>query len=107
MLKPKKGIYLERDFRNILFSKAYDNAGGSLGSMASELGYNGKGRNGYVRNMWYGTTSISAPKFERLAKLARIPLPEVYSHIIDKEQNVLIKSWEESYQQYKNQQKRC
>lgn len=102
MPKPRHGIYLEKDFRNILFSKAYENAGGSLGAMARELGYQGAGRNGVVRNMWLGTITVSAPKIERLAKLARIPLSKILSHEVTKEQNLVIRDWVEGFSQYKN-----
>lgn len=37
--KKEQAIYLDKKFRNKLFSKAYKNCGESLGSLAVEIGY--------------------------------------------------------------------
>lgn len=101
MTKTSDSIYLEHDYRNKLFSRAYENAGGSLGAMASELGYHGSGRNGIVRNMWLGTVSVSTPKIDRIAKLAGLSLNDVLTHRVTKEKNVQIRNWTEAFEQYK------
>ena len=93
----KSAIYLEKEFRNRLFSLAYRNSGESLGSMALKLGYSGSGRNGYVRNMWQGTVGVSSRKIGRIAELAGFNLSEVLSHRTDKQHNVEIKNWEVSF----------
>ena len=94
------GIYLDRDFRNKLFSLAYINCGKSLGSLAKEVGYHGKGRNGYVRNMWKGTTPVSSPKIQRIAELAEISMSEVLKHKVEKECHVEIDDWGIAFQSY-------
>ena len=91
-------IYLDRDFRNKLFSLAYINCGESLGSLASRIGYHGKGRNGYVRNMWKGTVAVSSPKIQIIAELAETSMSEVIEHKVEKESNVEIDDWVEAFQ---------
>lgn len=98
-------MYLEKEFRNILFCKAYLNTG-SLGQMALELGNSGKGRNGPMRLMWLGINKIPGSKIERLAKLARIPVTEVLSHEVPKEQNQLIDDWFKALDEYKTSRKK-
>lgn len=93
----KSGIYLEKRFRNRLFSQAYKNAGESLRALALTVGYHGKGRNGYVRNMWLGKVPVSSYKIHKIARLAGIPLSKVFEHRVDKQQNLEIRNWETSY----------
>lgn len=102
MPKIARSVYLERDFRNILFSRAYENAGGSLGAIASEIGYSGQARCVPVREMWVGRGKIPATRIEAIAKLARIPLSEVLKHEVDKEKNQQIKDRLEAFEQYKS-----
>jgi hypothetical protein len=104
--KAGRGLYLEREFRNRLFSKAYKNCGESLGSLATALGYNGGGRNGYVRNMWIGKVAISGPKLHRIARLAGISLSEVLSHRIDKQHNLELEDWAASFRLFVSQSKK-
>ena len=101
MPKLNPAIYLEKDFRNILFSRAYKNAGCSLGAMAFEIGYRGRGRNGTVRDMWLGKVSVSTPKIERIAKLAGFSLDDILIHKVAREENVQIENWTEAFTQYK------
>jgi len=104
--KMRPAIYLGKKFRNRLFSLAYLNSGKSLGAMALALGYSGKGRNGYVRNMWLGTVAISSPKIAKIAELAGISLSEVLSHRIDKQHNVEIEDWEVSFRLFVQRSKK-
>lgn len=101
MHKIAHGVCLERDFRNVLFSRAYENAGGSLGAIASEIGYFGQARSVPVRNMWLGRVKVPATRIEGIAKLARIPLSEVLKHEVDKEKNQEIENRLEAFERYK------
>ena len=97
--------YLEKKFRNRLFSQAYRNIGESLGALALAVGYHGKGRNGYVRNMWLGKVPVSSRKIQKIARLAGIPLSEVFEHRVDKQHNLEIKNWVSSYRLFAQQSK--
>jgi hypothetical protein len=99
--KEEQAIYLDKEFRNILFSKAYKNCGESLGSLAVEMGYaRVKGRNGYVRDMWIGKVPVSRPKLQRLAELAGMTLEEILEHRVTKQQNEEIRDWTIAYKSF-------
>lgn len=97
-----RAIYLERDYRNLLFSKAYENAGESLCEIAWQVGYQGRGRNGTIRDMWLGKMGVSPQKLERIAELAKIPIEEVLNHKVSKEQNLEIEDWRRAFEFCKN-----
>ena len=98
------GIYLEKKFRNRLFGQAYKNSGESLSGLALAVGYYGKGRNGYVRNMWLGKVPVSSRKIDRIARLAGIPVQEVFEHRVDKKHNLEIDDWLKAFRCFNNQQ---
>lgn len=104
-LQKTSGIYLEKEFRNRLFSQAYRNTGESLGGLASALGYHGKGRNGYVRNMWLGKQPVSSHKINKIAELADIPLSQVFRHRVDRQDNETIEDWTRSFKLFVQQSK--
>jgi len=93
-------MYLKKDFRNVLFSKAYENSGQSLCSIALELGYSGSGRNGIVRKMWLGTAGIPPNKIEKIAKIAGLSITEVSKNTVSKEENIEIGDWMAAFRQY-------
>jgi len=95
-------FYLEKDFRMMLFSKAYKNAGESLGNMALLIGYFGAGRNGHVRNMWLGRTHVYSTKIWKIAKLANISEAEVKKHMIEEQNNIEVYDWNTEYEKIKN-----
>lgn len=99
-MRESRTIYLDSEFRNRLFSRAYKNCGESLRSLALALGYRGKVRNGYVRNMWLGRVPVSAVKIHQITRLAGISLTEVPSHIISKSDNLEIKDWAKAYKRF-------
>lgn len=99
--KEERAIYLDKEFRNKLFSKAYKNCGESLGSLAVEMGYaRARGRNGYVRDMWMGKVPVSRPKLQRLAELAGVTLEEVLEHRVTKQENEEIRDWTSAYKTF-------
>ena len=106
MQKPIGPIYLERDFRNILFCRAYENSGRSLAGIGSEIGYSAKGRNGLIRDMWLGTLGIPSAKISGISRLAGVPLEEVLSHMVSKNKNLEIKSWMEAFEQFQSPNKK-
>lgn len=95
----RKPLYLESDFRNELFSHAYVKSGGSLNALAKALGYSGRGRNGYVRNMWLGKLPVSKKKVHKIAELGGVKLSEVLSHVVEKEQNSELSDWMKSFKE--------
>lgn len=107
-MQSKEGsIYLDKEFRNKLFSKAYKNCGESLSSLAVEMGYaRARGRNGYVRDMWMGKVPVSRPKLQRLAELAGMTLEEVLKHRVTKQENEEISDWIIAYKAFTRNFKR-
>lgn len=106
MERKEQAIYLEKVFRNKLFSQAYMNCGESLGNLAVEIGYaRVGGRNGYVRDMWTGRVPVSRRKIQRIAELAEIPLQEVFDHGVTRQDNSEIADWTVSYRLYARQLK--
>jgi hypothetical protein len=101
MEKSKKPIFLESEFRNLLFCKAYENSGRSLSSLGSQIGYIARGRNGLIRDMWLGTLGIPSIRINGISKLARLNPNEVLSHQISRDKNLEIKSWMEAFDKYK------
>jgi hypothetical protein len=94
-------IYLEKEFRVKLFSKAYDKSG-SLGGIAKDMGYHGRpGINGVARDMWLGKRGIGRNKIETLLKLTGIQLSELMKNVTVKEKSVEVESWMQSYNEYK------
>jgi hypothetical protein len=106
MPKATHSIYLERDFRNILFSRAYENAGKSLRAIASEIGYKSAvAGNVPIRDMWLGIKKIPTSRIEGIAKLARISLSEILKHEVNKEDNQKIADRLEAFEQYRRNYK--
>ncbi len=99
-------IYLEREFRNILFCRAYKNSGRSLAGIGSEIGYSAKGRNGIIRDMWLGTVGIPSAKIGSISRLAGFPLEEVLSHVVSKDKSLELKSWMEAFAQFQRPEKK-
>lgn len=85
-------IYLENHVRIWVFCRAYNNCS-SLGQLAKDLGYNGKGRNGTVRVMWTGESGIPEKKFDQLCKLAKVSKEKMMNHTIPKEKSLKIDDW--------------
>lgn len=97
----RMGVYLEKDFRNRLFSICYDEAG-SLAELGKMLGYLSKaGVNGTVRRMWVGESSIPEKRLTALLSLARMDSDSVQDRIVPKEQNIRFEDWVAAYTLYK------
>lgn|SRR5438552_379360 len=93
-------VYLEREFREMLFAKCYHDCG-SLGEMGKRMGYPRRpGINGTVRDMWLGTVAIPGKRIETLATLAATSSTEILSHRVRKEQNIASKDWRSAYERY-------
>lgn len=86
-------IYLKNSYRLWLFCRAYINAGESLKGIASVLSYSGKGRNGFVRDMWIGKFGIPDTKIEKLCELANVKKSDLIRNIIQKEKASSINDW--------------
>src|SRR5690348_15329843 len=94
-------VHLNKDFRNLLFGRAYEEAG-SLRGIALELGYlSGGGLNGKVREMWKGTQGIVPHRLKKLASLARVPFEEVAKNAVPPEKREVIADWESAYAEFK------
>ncbi len=99
--KLPQSIYLNKEFRTKLFSKAYDKSG-SLRGIAIDMGYPGRpGLNGVARDMWLGKRSIGKHKVEYLLKLTGISLEEFTANIITKDKSVETENWTQAYTDYK------
>ncbi len=93
-------VYLEREFREMLFAKCYHDCG-SLGEMGKRMGYSRRpGINGTVRDMWLGTVAIPGKRIEALATLASTSSTEIFAHKVPKEQNVASEDWRSSYERF-------
>ena len=95
-----KTIYLERDFRNLLFSLCYQKAG-SLREIGIEMGYTPtRGLNGMARNMWLGRNGIPWYRIEALSKLSGLHMECIYSSIVSKDENIPIDDWVPAYEKF-------
>ena len=98
-------VYLEKEFRVKLFSKAYEKSG-SLRRIAINMGYPSRpGLNGTARDMWLGKRGIGRHKIEYLLKLTGIPIDELINNIVPKDKSVEIDDWLRSYINYKSNRK--
>jgi hypothetical protein len=96
-----KVIYLESEFRNKLFSHAYDK-GGSLAGIGVIMGYLSRpGLNGTSRDMWLGLHGIPKDRILCLCEAIDFSLKEVLKHTIEKNKNVIFKDWHSEYLKYK------
>ena len=94
-------LYLEREFRNQLFSICYDEAG-SLAELGKMLGYQSKaGINGIVRKMWLGESPIPQNRLTVLLNMAGLDLSSIQDKIVSKEQNIRFEDWVDAYGHYK------
>lgn len=99
-------IYLEKEFRIKLFSKAYEKSG-SLGGISKEMGYPSRpGINGVSRDMWLGKRGIGRDKIMRLLRRTGISFDELLKNVIPKECSEEIDSWQIAYLDYKAKEKR-
>jgi len=102
-----KTIYLEKEFRNMLFCKAYKKAGESLAAIGRDIGYPARdGLNGTIRDMWLGVTGIPRHRIERLAKYVGVPLNSIKTHLVSREENTPIDDWVIIYKNYKRRKSR-
>ena len=69
------------------------NSGESLGNMALNLRYKGKGRNGFVRNMWLGKVGIPEHKLELICKIAKVKKSQMKNHFVEKDKSSTIDDW--------------
>lgn len=72
-------FFLENEFRNLLFRKAYERAG-SLRQLGRKMGYSGPSPNYYVNRMWRGEQAITLSQLKVLSEIAHIPLDVVLQH---------------------------
>src|SRR5436853_7535365 len=93
-------VYLEKDFREMLFSKCYHLCGG-LAEIGKGMGYEKKpGLNGPIRNMWLGVVAVPGKRVEALATLVSISSQEILAHRVSKEQNLVSEDWGPTYERY-------
>src|SRR6266699_405594 len=93
--------YLEREFRNLLFCKAYEKAG-SLRGIAAEIGYTVKpGVNGVVRDMWKGTKGMPMLRLQALAEFAKVSGKKVQRNLVSKANNELLEDWASEFSRYR------
>ena len=90
-------LYLTKELRNRLFSRAYTASGCSLRKIADSLGFVGEGRNGPIRDMWLGRRSISRKHIETLANLAKIDLTEIIANTVAKQDNEEQEDWHQPH----------
>lgn len=93
-------MFLEPSYRDWFFCKIYENSGESLGGLARQLGYVGKGRNGPMRNMWIGKIGIPDHKIDDFCKLAGISKSDMLKHAISKENSKQSDDWVKTFQIY-------
>lgn len=86
-------LFFPNSYRISLFCNAYVNCGRSLGQLARELGYRGKGTNGIIRLMWQGQSGISESKFDLLCSIAKVSKNEFLKYSIPKEKSSTIDDW--------------
>lgn len=75
----RKRFFLENDFRNSLFKKAYEEVG-SLRRLGKRMGYTGVSPNYYVNRMWRGEQAITLSRLKVLSEITHIPLNEILRH---------------------------
>lgn len=93
-------IYLEREFRELLFSRCY-HVCGSLGGIARAMGYPSRpGINGPPRDMWRGSMAIPSTRISALARIASMSTDEILANRVTKEQNEASDGWERIYERY-------
>jgi len=90
-------VYLAKDVRNRLFSRAYIASGRSLRKIGEMLGYVGKGRHGHIRDMWLGRQPIARKHLEKLASLARTDMTEILASVVDKQSNEKQEDWRQPH----------
>jgi len=92
-MKKNQVVFLRSEFRNSLFSRAYE-AEGSLHSIALAMGYlSGDGLNGSIREMWKGTRGVPLHRLESLAKIAKTSSDEVLRNVVSKNESQIINDW--------------
>lgn len=100
LLDLPRTIYLTKDFRDLLFCKAYREAG-SLAAIGRKMGYPARrGLNGVSRDMWLGKIGIPRHRIQALANLAGMNMEDVISNIIPKQRNVQSDDWQKIYARY-------
>lgn len=80
----KGSMFIEFEFRNWVFVRAYIRAG-SLAEIANHFHYAASGgKNGAIRDMWLGKKGVPAFHTAELAGLAEISLDELEKHRVQK-----------------------
>lgn len=99
------GLYLQKEFRNFLFCKCYENTG-SLGGIAKALGYLGRvGINGPIRRMWLGQIPIPEHQLARLLKLAKVTTAKALEYYVPKTSNQCFNDWNVAFSEYRLKKK--
>ena len=98
-----KTIYLNQDFRNSIFCRAYEKVGKSLAAIGRAMGYRPRrGLNGTARDMWLGKSGIPRHRIKALARVANVSLDSVRENLVSKDANVENVDWLSVYEKYKD-----
>lgn len=97
-------IYLEKIFRIWIFCNLYQRENCSLSQIANEFNYEGKGRNGKIRDMWLGVIGIPERKIEIISKITGISQEEILMNQINKNESEILSDWRSFTEILKNKQ---